>query len=113
MTFARTNADNGYTSLINQQSGTSYTFQLTDNSRIVELNNASAITLTIPTDASVLFPTGTSITIIQTGAGQVTISGAGLTLNATPGLKLRTQWSSATIVKRSANTWVVIGDLVA
>lgn len=113
MTFARTNADNGYTSLINQQSGTSYTLQLLDNSRIVELNNVSAITLTIPTDASVLFPIGTSITIVQTGAGQVTIAGAGLTLNSTPGLKLRTQWSSATLIKRSANTWVVIGDLVA
>ena len=113
MTFARTNADNGYTSLINQQSGTSYTLQLLDNSRIVELNNVSAITLTIPTDASVLFPIGTSITIVQTGAGQVTVSGAGLTLNSTPGLKLRTQWSSATLIKRSANTWVVIGDLVA
>jgi hypothetical protein len=72
------------------------------------------VTLTIPANASVAYPVGTSIDILQTGAGQVTIAGAdGVTVNATPGLKLRTQWSSATIFKRAENTWVVFGDLSA
>ena len=93
----------------------SYTLAaLTERDSLIEINKASAVTLTIPTDASVNFPVGTSIDILQTGAGQVTIAGAGgVTVNATPGLKLRTQWSSATLFKRAANTWVVYGDLSA
>lgn len=98
---------------INAQSGTSYTLVSSDNGKIIEMNNASANTLTIPTNASVEFPIGTQITILQTGAGQTTIGGSGVTINGTPGLKLRTQWSSATLIKRATNTWVVIGDLVA
>jgi hypothetical protein len=70
--------------------------------------------LTIPTNSSVAYPVGTTIDIIQTGTGQVTIAGAGgVTVNATPGLKLRTQWSSATLLKRAENTWLVYGDLTA
>ena len=98
---------------INQKTA-SYTTVLTDRDSLIEINSASATTLTIPTDASVNYPVGTSFDILQTGAGQVTIAGAGgVTVNATPGLKLRTQWSSATIFKRAANTWVVYGDLTA
>jgi hypothetical protein len=78
------------------------------------MSSSSAMTLTIPTDASLNFPVGTSIDILQTSTGQVTIAGAGgVTVNSTPGLKLRTQWSSATLFKRAANTWVVYGDLTA
>jgi len=92
----------------------SYTLVAGDASDIVEISNASANTLTVPLNSSVAFPTGTVITILQTGAGQTTIAGAGgVTVNATPGLKLRTQWSSATLIKRATDTWVAIGDLSA
>ena len=93
----------------------SYTLSaLTERDTFIEINKATAVTLTIPTNSSVAFPVGTSIDILQTGAGQVTIAGAaGVTVNATPGLKLRTQWSSATLFKRDTNTWVVMGDLSA
>lgn len=98
---------------INQQTA-SYTGVLADRDKLVEINSASATTLTIPTNASVAYPVGTSIDILQTGAGQVTIAGAsGVTVNATPGLKLRAQWSSATLFKRATDTWVVFGDLSA
>jgi hypothetical protein len=98
----------------NAQTGTTYTTVLADQGKIVELNNASAITLTVPTNASVAYPTGTQINLLQTGAGQVTIAGAGgVTVNATPGLKLRAQWSSATLLKRNTDTWVLLGDLSA
>jgi len=98
----------------NQQTGTTYTLALTDRDKIVELNNGSAISLTVPADSSVDFPVGSSITLLQTGAGQVTVAGAGgVTVNATPGLKLRTQWSFATLIKRAADTWVMSGDLSA
>ena len=91
----------------------SYTLAaLTERDTIIEISKASATTLTIPADSTVNFPVGTTLDIIQTGAGQVTIAGAGgVTVNATPGLKLRAQWSSATLLKRAANTWLVFGDL--
>ena len=97
------------------QKTASYTLSaLTERDSIIEISNASATTLTIPANASVAYPVGTTIDIIQTGAGQVTIgNAAGVTVNATPGLKLRTQWSSATLLKRATNTWLVYGDLTA
>lgn len=98
---------------INQQSG-AYTTVLADRDKLVEVSSASGVTVTIPADSTVAYPVGTSIDILQTGAGQVTIAGAGgVTVNATPGLKLRTQWSSATLFKRATDTWVVFGDLSA
>jgi hypothetical protein len=100
--------------ITNAQTGTTYTLVLGDAGDVVELGNSSAITLTIPTNAVAAFPVGTKITILQTGAGQVTVSGpSGGTLNATPGTKLRAQWSSATLLKRATDTWVLIGDLTA
>ena len=87
---------------------------LTERDSLIEIGSSSATTLTIPTHATVAYPTGTSIDILQTSTGQVTIAGAaGVTVNATPGLKLRAQWSSATLLKRADNTWVVYGDLSA
>lgn len=91
-----------------------YTLALTDDNRMVEMNNATGTTLTIPLNSSVAFPIGTMITILQTGVGQTTVAGAsGVTVNGTPGLKLRTQYSAATCIKRAVNTWVLIGDLAA
>lgn len=93
----------------------SYTLSaLTERDSLIEISKASAVTLTIPADSTLNFPIGTSLDILQTGAGQITVAGAGgVTVNATPGLKLRTQWSGATLFKRAANTWVVYGDLSA
>jgi hypothetical protein len=70
---------------------------------------------TVPADTPALtFPIGTTIDVIQTNSGQITIGGAfGVNLNATPGLKIRSQWSIATLLKRDANTWLVFGDLTA
>jgi len=99
--------------ILNQQTA-SYTLVLDDKNKMVEISNTSATTLTIPADNSVNFATGATIVILQTNTGQITLTaGAGVTLNATPGAKLRTQWSSATLVKRAANTWVALGDLSA
>lgn len=97
------------------QKTASYTLSsLTERDDLIEMGSSSALTVTIPTDATLNFPVGTSIDILQTSTGQVTIAGAGgVTVNATPGLKLRTTWSSCTLFKRAANTWVVYGDLTA
>lgn len=81
---------------------------------VVEMNLSTAGTFTVPLDATLSWPVGASMDIFATGTGEITIAGeAGVTLNSTPGLILRTQWSSATIMKRAANSWVVYGDLKA
>jgi hypothetical protein len=97
------------------QKTASYTLSaLTERDNLIEVASGSATTVTIPADSEVNYPIGTSIDILQTSTGQVTIAGAGgVTVNATPGLKLRTQWSSASLLKRAANTWIVMGDLTA
>lgn len=97
------------------QKTASYTLSdLAERDTLIEVSSQSATTITIPADSSVDYPVGTTLDILQTASGQVTIAGAqGVTVNATPGLKLRTQWSSATLLKRAANTWVVYGDLSA
>jgi hypothetical protein len=89
---------------------------LTERDSLIEVSSATGVTISIPVDATLNYPIGTSIDILQTGAGQVTIAAVTpgtTTVNATPGLKLRTTWSSATLFKRAANTWVVYGDLTA
>lgn len=94
-----------------------YTLVLTDQGDILLASNgATAGTITIPTNASVAFPTGTQITIIQTGAGQITIQGAGgVTVASTGGTstapKLRVQNASATCIKTGTDTWYVVGDI--
>jgi hypothetical protein len=96
----------------------SYTAVLANNSQIVTMNNASANTFSIPTDASVAFPVGTQITVLQIGAGQTTIqavTSGTTTINSTGGTanapKLRVRYSSATCIKLSTDNWVVIGDI--
>jgi hypothetical protein len=96
---------------VNAQTGTTYTTVLTDNNKVVTLDNASAIALTVPLNASVAYPTGAQIHLYNKGAGQVTVAGdAGVTVNASSGLKLRAQYSVATLIKLDTNTWVLIGD---
>jgi hypothetical protein len=98
----------------NAQTGTTYSLITGDSGKLVEVSNSSAITLTVPTNTNQPFPIGASVTILQTNSGQISITGAsGVTVNATPGLKLRAQWSSATLVKRLTDTWVAIGDLIS
>jgi hypothetical protein len=104
---------------LNAQTGTTYTFVLTDaNNTLVTASNASAQTFSIPTNASVAYPVGAQINIIQIGAGQVTIQAvtSGTTTVSSTGTtstapKLRAQYSSATLIKAATDLWYVIGDI--
>lgn len=100
---------------LNAQTGTTYTLVLTDAHRLVTLNNGSAITLTVPTEASVAFETGDQVNLLQLGAGQVTVVAAsGVTLRAQGSrVKLNGQYALATLVKIAANEWVLVGNTVA
>ena len=101
---------------LNAQTGTTYTFVLADNGKLVTASNASAQTYTIPLNSSVAYATGAQINIIQIGAGQVTIQGTGGVTVASTGAtatapKLRAQYSSATLIKVATDTWYVVGDI--
>jgi hypothetical protein len=104
---------------LNAQTGTTYTFVLTDaDQKLVTASNASAQTYSVPTNANVAFPIGTVINIIAIGTGQVTInavtSGTTTILSnaataAAP--KLRVRYSAASLMKVGTDTWYVVGDL--
>ena len=103
---------------INAQTGTTYTLVLADQGKYITASNASAITISIPTNASVAFPIGTSVDIFQLGAGQVTVSAASsgtttvLSTGATAAApKARVQYSAMTLKKVATDTWHVIGDI--
>lgn len=91
-----------------------YTLVLGDAGKIVEMNKSTAVTLTVPLNSSVAFSVGTVVDVLATGAGQVTVAATGgVTINATPGLKLTDQWAAASLIKRATDTWVLVGRLSA
>lgn len=98
----------------NEQTSTQYQLQLSDKDGMVEMNSSSMNYLIIPSDSSVDFPVGSTITVMQSGTGQITINvadTAAMTLRYTPSNITRTQWSSATLIKRAPNVWYLMGDL--
>jgi len=93
----------------------SYTLSAaSERDSLIEVNSTDPVTITIPLNSAVAYPVGTTLDILGTNTGLITIAGdSGVTVNSTPGLKLRTQWSSCTLFKRAENSWVVYGDLKA
>lgn len=104
----------GFRSQLNAQTGTSYTLVSGDLAKLVTMDNGSTMTLTVPANSNVSFQIGDRIDILRKGAGELTITpDGGVSVNGTPGLKLRAQWSAATLVKLDTDTWVALGDLKA
>jgi hypothetical protein len=101
----------------NSQTGTSYTLATADNNNLVTLSNSASIAVTIPANNSVAFPVGANIIMAQYGAGQVNVSGAsGVTIKSAGASSVnpqtRTQYSSIAAIQTSANSWLVVGDLI-
>jgi hypothetical protein len=94
---------------------TAYTLLLTDKNGLIVVDSASPLTITVSQNSTTAFPQGAQVTILRKGTGAVTIAGAGTaSIVGTPGLKLRAQYSSATLIKLdSADSWVLVGDLSA
>jgi len=85
-----------------------YTLALTDLGRVVPVDSASAITVTVPTNASVAFPTGSVVYVYNLGAGAVTLAGsAGVTLRGNS--STIAQYKEVSLRKRATNEWVVTG----
>ena len=102
------------TAIYRNRQTTSYTLVLADNQKIVEMNSASATTLTVPANSSVAFPVDqTQITVTRYGGGSVTIAAAGgVTIRSADGsLILRAQYSSAQLIKIGTDEWYLLGDL--
>jgi len=102
---------------LNAQTGTSYTLVLGDRSKLITLTNAAAITLSVPTNATVAMAIGSQILLYQGGAGQVTIAAVtpGTTSIRSQGSKLKIagQYGVAGLIKVNTDEWVAFGNLVA
>ena len=92
-----------------------YTLVLADAHKVVTCNKATAFTVTIPLDSTALFQIGDQINLLQLGAGQITVAATGgVTLNSQGAkYKLNGQYAIATLIKVAANSWVLVGNLVA
>lgn len=92
---------------------TDHTLTLAAAGTSLGVDSATAKNVTVPPNSSVAFAVGTVIEVRQVGAGQVTIvAGAGVTLRSAGGaLKLRAQYSAASLLKVATDTWSVQGDL--
>jgi hypothetical protein len=103
---------------INSQTAT-YTVVLADNKNtLVTMNVATAHDFLIPTNASVAFPIGSVINVVQTGIGKTTIEAvsSGTTTISSTGAtasapELRAQFSAASCVKVATDSWIILGDI--
>ena len=89
-----------------------YTLVLTDSGKSVIFTGGSTATLTVPTNASVAFPVGTVLLVINDNSGNLTISGAGVTFqlaNGATGNRTVATKGLATCVKTATDTWYVSG----
>ena len=103
---------------INADATTDYTLVLADQYQVlVPMNKATAIALKIPTNASVAYPVGTTITVLNKGAGAVTISAVTsgtttvLSAGAVAASPTLAQYKSAALIKTATDTWYVVGAI--
>lgn len=99
----------GFAANMNTQIGTAYTLTAADNGKIITLNNASAITLTVPA----LFA-GFNCMIVQLGAGQVTLTtGTGVTIsNRSSYTKTAGTNAIVTLIGLSSTGFISAGDML-
>ena len=95
-----------------------YTAVLTDQYQVlVPMNKATAVAFKIPTNASVAFPVGTAITVLNKGAGTVTISAVTsgtttvLSAGSVAAAPTLPQYKTAVCIKTATDTWYVVGGI--
>jgi len=103
---------------VNAQTGTTYTAVKADGlNAIVTMDNASANTFSIPTDATYNFPIGTTLVVYQKGVGVTTIQAvtSGTTTVVSAGAvaaaPVLARYKSAAAIKLAANLWTVVGGI--
>jgi len=113
------NMYNGLTSFtIGTANTDDYTAVLSDQYQVLELmNKGTAVAFKIPTNASVAFPIGTVITVLNIGAGTCTISAVTsgtttvLSAGAVAAAPTLAQYRSAACIKTATDTWYVVGSI--
>jgi hypothetical protein len=95
-----------------------YTATLSDSYQVLELmNKGTAVAFKIPTNASVAFPIGTAITVLNIGAGTCTISAVTsgtttvLSAGSTAAQPQLAQYKSAVCIKTGTDAWYVVGAI--
>ena len=95
-----------------------YTAVLADQYQVlVPMNKATAVAFKLPTNASVAFPVGTAITVLNKGAGAVTISAVTsgtttvLSAGAVAASPTLAQYKTAVCIKTATDTWYVVGAI--
>jgi hypothetical protein len=103
---------------VNADATTDYTLVLADQYQVlVPMNKATAIALKIPTNASVAYPVGTTITVLNKGAGLCTISAVTsgtttvLSAGAVAASPTLAQYKTAALIKTATDTWYVVGGI--
>lgn len=92
-------------------SGASYTLQLADEGMTILHTHTAACVVNLPTTASVALPEGCRITVVQYGAGKITITAlSGVTLRNAGRSKSRAQYSPIYLEKIDTNEWLMSGD---
>jgi len=110
---------NGLTSFtIGTANTADYTAVSADQYQVLEImNKATAIAFKIPTNASVAFPVGTALTVLNIGAGTCTISAVTpgtttvLSAGAVAASPTLAQYKSAVCIKTATDTWYVVGGI--
>lgn len=93
--------------------GTTYSLNASDAGALVKTTNSSAVTITVPTNASVAYAARTVISVVQYGTGQVTIQGAsGVTINSRASIDTTVgPYATATLIRIAADEWLLFGEL--
>ena len=110
---------NGLTSFTVGTANTAdYTAVSADQYQVLEImNKATAIAFKIPTNASVAFPIGTALTVLNIGAGACTISAVTpgtttvLSAGGTAAAPTVAQYKSAVCIKTATDTWYIVGGI--
>ena len=94
------------------------TIALEDSGKHFRSTTAGNITLSIPTNATVAFPTGTAISIVEQAAGNILVNAiSGVTLyqagNSTVGNRVISTYGVATLMKVDTDTWFISGTGVS
>ena len=108
----------GHGAGVNAQTGITYTLTASDNGKVVTLDNASAITLTLPQTSTETLAASFQCVLIAKGLGLVTVAkeGTDTILSKDNNLQLSAQGSGASVIKLTAgspNAWFLGGDLAA
>jgi hypothetical protein len=97
---------------IQAEASTSWQLALSHIGALVQANNGSAITLTIPANATIAWPIGAWVRIAQWGAGAATLTeDGGVTLRSRPGPVTNGQYAECLLTKVGTDEWLASGDL--